>query len=92
LSWQGWLQGAALVLAVIVTARVLGPYLARVLSPEPVREDRAFLPIERLVYRVLGVDPSREQNDEGPAGKLVGRERERGRAAGGGRRPLDLDK
>ena len=61
MSWQGWLQAGALVLAVVVTTRLLGPYLARVLSPEPTREDRVFLPVERLVYRVLGVDPAREQ-------------------------------
>ena len=61
MSWEGWLQAAALVLAVLVTTRLLGPYLARVLSPEPAREDRVFLPVERLIYRVLGVDPSGEQ-------------------------------
>ena len=61
MSAAGWLQLAALVLVVLVTTRVLGPYLARVLEGAPSRGDRVFLPVERLVYRVIGVDPSREQ-------------------------------
>jgi potassium-transporting ATPase potassium-binding subunit len=60
-TWENWLQAAALVVAVFVTTRVLGPYLARVLSPESAREDRVFLPVERVIYRVLGVDPAGEQ-------------------------------
>ena len=60
-SWAGWLQLAALVVAVLVTTRLLGPYLARVLDGGPARGDRVFLPVERLVYRIVGVDPAREQ-------------------------------
>jgi K+-transporting ATPase ATPase A chain len=46
---------------VIVTTRLLGPYLARVLEGGQAPGDRVFLPLERIVYRVVGVDPSREQ-------------------------------
>jgi K+-transporting ATPase ATPase A chain len=60
-STVNWLQLATLVLAIVLTTRPLGSYLARVLSAEAAREDRVFLPVERLVYRVVGVDPSREQ-------------------------------
>jgi K+-transporting ATPase ATPase A chain len=61
MSTAGWLQAAVLVLAIVAVTRLLGPYLARVLSSEPVREDRLFLPVERLIYRVVGVDPTGEQ-------------------------------
>ncbi len=40
---------------------MLGAYLARVLGDGPAPGDRVFLPVERLVYRVSGVDASREQ-------------------------------
>ena len=58
---SGWLQLAALVVALLVAARVLGAYIARVFSGERLREDRVFLPVERGVYRVLGVTPESEQ-------------------------------
>ncbi len=61
MSWAGWAQVAALVLAVLATTRLLGPYLARVLESGPAPGDRVFLPVERLAYRLVGVDPSREQ-------------------------------
>ena len=61
MSAAGWLQFAALVSVVLVTTRVLGPYLARVLAGAPSRGERIFLPVERVVYRVIGVDPAREQ-------------------------------
>src|SRR5262245_28810645 len=58
---SGWLQLAALAAALLVGARVLGAYLARVFGGVPLREDRVFAPFERLVYRVLGVTPESEQ-------------------------------
>ena len=62
MSWEGWLQAAR--------ARRRGPRhhaAARSvprscpLADEPAREDRLFLPVERALYRVLGVDPLGEQ-------------------------------
>ena len=41
----------------------LGRYLAAVMRSEPMRLDRAFAPVERPLYRLLGTDPAR--------GKLV---------------------
>jgi K+-transporting ATPase ATPase A chain len=60
-SGANWLQLAALVALVVATTRLLGPYLARVLEGGPAIGDRVFLPVERAVYRIVGVDPSREQ-------------------------------
>jgi potassium-transporting ATPase potassium-binding subunit len=61
MSGANWLQLAALVGAVFVTTPLLGAYLARVLGGGPAPGDRVFLPIERAIYRVSGVDPNREQ-------------------------------
>lgn len=61
MSWQGWFQLAALVGLVLVTTRLLGPYLARVLDVGPAPGDRFFLPLEQAIYRIAGVDPAREQ-------------------------------
>ncbi|HEY6605815.1 MAG TPA: potassium-transporting ATPase subunit KdpA [Gaiellaceae bacterium] len=61
MSWQGWLQLGAIVAVVGVTTRLLGPYVARVFGDGPAPGDRVFLPVERLIYRVAGIDPAREQ-------------------------------
>ena len=61
MSGANWLQVLALVAAVFATTRLLGPYLARVLGGGPAPGDRVFGPVERVIYRVAGVDPSREQ-------------------------------
>jgi len=49
---------------VIVTALVkpLGGYMARVFSGKRTLLDRLCLPIERLLYRLAGIDPTREMN------------------------------
>ncbi len=61
MSGANWLQLLALVAGVLVIARALGPYLARVLTNGPAPGDRGFLPVERVIYKATGVDPAREQ-------------------------------
>ena len=61
MSGANWLQLVALVAAVLVTTPLLGAYLARVIGGGPARGDRVFLPVERAIYRLAGVDPEREQ-------------------------------
>ena len=61
MSGANWLQLLALVAGVLVIARALGPYLARVLTNGPAPGDRVFLPVERVIYKATGVDPAREQ-------------------------------
>ena len=62
-----WLQLAALIAFIVVGTRVLGPYLAGVftVTDEPPAKrpfgDRVFGPVERLIYRLTGVDETREQ-------------------------------
>ena len=57
----GWLQLAALIGLIALGTRLLGPYLARVFGGGSAPGDRVFLPVERLIYRLVGVDPEREQ-------------------------------
>ena len=56
-----WLQLLALVAAVAAGARLLGPYLAGIYGDGKAPGDRVFLPVERAIYRVCGVDEEREQ-------------------------------
>ena len=56
-----WLQFGVLIAILLLTTRVLGAYIAGVFSDGTALGDRVFLPTERLLYRVFGVDPSREQ-------------------------------
>lgn len=64
MAGAAFLQLAALVVLLAVTVPPLGHYLAAVYG---VRDDgaapgdRVFLPVERAVYRLTGVDPEREQ-------------------------------
>ena len=55
------MQLVALIVAIGVTAPLLGRYMAHVYSGAPSRLDRVFGPVERLIYRACRVDPEREQ-------------------------------
>ena len=56
-----WMLFIVLVALVVAATPVLGGYLARVYGDGRAPGDRVFGPVERLVYRVVGVDPSQEQ-------------------------------
>ncbi|MGJ0427202.1 potassium-transporting ATPase subunit KdpA [Methylocystis sp.] len=58
----GLAQIAIVLLAVIVAAVPLGNYIATVLAGERSLLSPALSPIERVFYRLAGVDPAREQN------------------------------
>jgi len=60
-SWQAWAQAAALLGLVLVSTPLLGAYMARVFGANAAPGDRVFLPVERVLYRLGGVDPEREQ-------------------------------
>ena len=57
----GWLQIAALFLIVLVLTKPVGLYMARVFSGERTPLSPVLAPVERGIYRVIGVDPEREQ-------------------------------
>jgi potassium-transporting ATPase potassium-binding subunit len=68
MSAASWLQLAALVGLVAVTTPLLGGYMAKVFADRgedgatpAAPGDRVFGPVERLIYRLTGVDPEREQ-------------------------------
>ena len=59
----GWAQLALFLGALILITPPLGAYLLRVLAPEGrTWLDPVTRPLETSIYRVLGVDPGREQN------------------------------
>ena len=71
MGWSGWLQLAALAAALLVSSRLLGAYIARIYGGAPVREDRVFAPVERVIYRCLGVNPESEQRWTGYARSVL---------------------
>ncbi len=58
----GWIEIALYAALLIVLTPPLGAYMARVYRFEPVFLDRLAGPVERGLYRVLGVDPQRGQD------------------------------
>lgn len=61
MTGAAWLQLLALLACIAAGTRLLGPYLAGVYGEGTAVGDRAFLKVERPVYRVCGIDPEREQ-------------------------------
>ena len=61
MSASGWIQLALLAGITLALAYPLGLYIARVFGDGPAPFDRVLLPVERLVYRALGIDPGRQQ-------------------------------
>jgi K+-transporting ATPase ATPase A chain len=61
MSGAAWLQLLVLVALVFAATPLLGGYMARVYGGGAAPGDRIFGPVERLIYRATGVDPSREQ-------------------------------
>jgi K+-transporting ATPase ATPase A chain len=63
MTTANWFQFAALIALVLVATPILGRYIATVFGADGQRApgDRVFLPVERVVYRVTGVDADREQ-------------------------------
>jgi K+-transporting ATPase ATPase A chain len=64
MSWQNILQAIAMIIALAVAVPPLGRYIAYVFGAKDDGSspgDRFFDPIERVIYRVFGVDPKREQ-------------------------------
>jgi K+-transporting ATPase ATPase A chain len=69
MSAQGLVQLLLLFVALAVTVPPLGRYMAKVYGstesaeggPAPAPGDRVFLPVERFIYRLLGVNERKEQ-------------------------------
>ncbi len=62
MSANGWLQFAAFSLVLLLTVRPVGIYLARVLEGQKTWLDPILRPIERLIYKLCGVEANHEMN------------------------------
>ncbi|HEU5342528.1 potassium-transporting ATPase subunit KdpA [Edaphobacter sp.] len=60
MTLNGWLQISFFFALVLVSAKPLGIYMARVFERERTFADRIFRPIERLIYRIAHIDESHE--------------------------------
>ena len=62
MDFGGWLQIGCLVVIVVGLSAPLGGYMAKVFAGERTFLHPVLRPIERLIYRLSGVDPDREQD------------------------------
>lgn len=62
MSAAAWAQLGALIAVLAILAPPLGWYLAKVYGGGRAPGDRVFGPVERLVYRLCGIDPDGEQH------------------------------
>jgi K+-transporting ATPase ATPase A chain len=62
MSANGWLQFAVFSLILLASVRPVGIYLARVLEGQRTWLDAVLRPIERLIYKLSGVDADKEMN------------------------------
>jgi K+-transporting ATPase ATPase A chain len=72
MSANGWLQFALFCLILLACVRPVGVYLARVLEGQRTWLDPVLRPIERLIYKLSGVDAAQEMNWREYAGALLG--------------------
>ena len=68
---QGWLQIAIFLAVLVALTPLLGGYMARVYTGERVFLTRLTEPVERLLYRLLRVDPTRGQDWKAYARSLL---------------------
>jgi K+-transporting ATPase ATPase A chain len=57
---NGWLQIAVFFVLVLLAAKPMGLYMARVYERQKTLLDPVLVPVERLLYRLTGVDPTEE--------------------------------
>src|ERR671923_2654228 len=62
MTLNGWLQIALYVGVLVLFVKPLGLYMARVFNGEWTFLDPVLRPVERLIYRISGVDPRQEQH------------------------------
>src|SRR5580658_3766722 len=62
MSANGWLQFALYSLILLATVRPVGAYMARVFEGQRTWLDPILRPIERLIYRLCGVNATEEMN------------------------------
>ena len=60
MTTSGWLQIGLYIVVLIACAKPLGAYMAAVYEGRALRAERIGGALERIVYRIAGVDPSRD--------------------------------
>jgi len=60
MSANGWFQIFLLLAVILIITKPLGVWMARVFNRESTFLDRLFRPLEKLIYRLTGVDENRE--------------------------------
>ncbi len=68
---QGWLQIAVFFAVLVACVPLLGGYMARVYTGEHVALERVLGPVERGIYRLIGVDAGRDQDWKAYAKSLI---------------------
>ena len=71
MTLNGWIQILFFLATVLAVTPLLGGYMARVFSRQRTFLDPVVRPIERLVYRITGVDETREMRWTEYAGALL---------------------
>lgn len=67
----GWIYIALYIVALLAIAAPLGLFMAKVLEGEKTFLSGAFGWLERIIYKVSGVDPNRQQNWKSYAGAAI---------------------
>jgi len=60
MTMNGFLQISFYVVTLLVLAKPLGWYMARIYEDEPAGLNRLLAPVEKLIYRISGVNPKQE--------------------------------
>src|ERR1700678_3160051 len=68
---NGWFQVSFFFALVLICAKPLGVYMARVFERERTFADGVFRPIERLIYRLTGIDEAQEMRWTEYAGAML---------------------
>src|SRR6266542_3622451 len=71
MTFNGWLQIGLYALVVLAITKPLGLYMYRVFEGERQPLPRVFGALERLLYRLCGVDPRKEQGWKGYAASML---------------------
>ncbi|HVP68688.1 MAG TPA: potassium-transporting ATPase subunit KdpA [Anaeromyxobacteraceae bacterium] len=71
MTLNGWLEIGLFAIAILLVTKPVGLYLHRVYEGDRQPLPRILGPVERLLYRLSGVDPSKEQDWKGYAIALL---------------------
>jgi K+-transporting ATPase ATPase A chain len=61
-SIYGWLQAGIFFALIVALTKPIGSYMARVFAGERTWLSPVFAPVERVLYRICRIDPTREMN------------------------------